>query len=193
MRYKNFPPIIEEIKPKKILEIGTCKGYASEILIKEAQKYNKDIEYYGFDLFDSVTEEDKEREDRDITLFQVPDSLKAVKKRLKRTKAKISLFKGNSIKTLPEADLPEMDLIFIDGGHSVETIRTDWENIQRFMGEHTVVVFDDYWNRDDYGAKPVINSIDRNKYKIGVLPVKDNYTEDGKPLTVNQIRVQRRQ
>jgi len=31
-------------------------------------------------------------------------------------------------------DLPKMDLVFIYGGHSIETIENDWRYTQKIMG-----------------------------------------------------------
>ena len=64
-----------------------------------------------------------------------------------------------------------IDFVFIDGGHSVETIESDWNYIKHLMGKQTVVVFDDYYeNRDDFGCKKLIDNLQKEKnYKIEKL------------------------
>ena len=51
------------------------------------------------------------------------------------------------MKTLPEVskNLPQMDFIYIDGGHSLETIKNDWDYTKNLMHKGTIVLFDDYW------------------------------------------------
>ena len=64
-----------------------------------------------------------------------------------------------------------IDFVFIDGGHSIETIESDWNYINRLMGKQTVVIFDDYYeNRDDFGCKNLIDNLQKEKnYKIEKL------------------------
>ena len=96
-------------------------------------------------------------------------------KKLQETGVNVHLYKGNTMKTLPAviSDLPPMDVIFIDGGHSLETIQNDWRCAKALMSEKTAVIFDDYWlNRHD-GARPVVDAIDRTKYTVNLLPVVD--------------------
>jgi hypothetical protein len=59
--------------------------------------------------------------------------------------AKIFLFKGDTREVLPKVvnTLPMMDFIFIDGGHSLETMENDWRYAQVVMGLNTFVVFDE--------------------------------------------------
>jgi hypothetical protein len=47
---------------------------------------------------------------------------------------------------MAKTQLPKMDLVFIDGGHSTETVATDWENVKDLLHEKSIVFFDDYPN-----------------------------------------------
>ena len=77
------------------------------------------------------------------------------------------LIMGNTRKTLPKFK-PErpIDFVFIDGGHSVETIQSDWENVEKLMHENTVVIFDDYYDdTEKVGCKTIVDSLDE-KYSV---------------------------
>lgn len=51
---------------------------------------------------------------------------------------------GDTRETLPPFELKGIDLIVIDGGHSYEVCKSDWENTKKLMTENTVVFFHDY-------------------------------------------------
>lgn len=178
---------VSKAKPQRILEIGTCQGDGGVAMIREAQKHNENIEYWGFDLFEDVTAEDRQNEDRDSEYFMEPASIEAAEMKLEATGAKVHLIKGNTRETLPEADLPKMDFIYIDGGHSIETIKSDWENAKKLMHEDTVVIFDDYWNRDDCGAKPVVDEI--KEYNVEVSDVEESIEENWGQLEIRRAKV----
>jgi len=124
----------------------------------------------------SASEEQKdilEAAIQEINQVLAPRSLKTVDAKIKRlTKAKASLFKGNTRETLPDVvnTLPKMDLIYIDGGHSIETTRNDWKYAQQLMDSHTVVYFDDYNDEMPFiGPHFVVGELPP-KYQAEVLP-----------------------
>ena len=89
---------------------------------------------------------------------------------LKKTGCKYKLKAGNTRKTLKKFSPDrQIDFIYIDGGHSIDTIQSDWDNIKRFMDDKTVVIFDDYYeNREDVGCKKIINGIGP-EYKVTLM------------------------
>jgi predicted O-methyltransferase YrrM len=140
-----------EVKPKRILEIGSGHGFGTKAMIKAT---GKGVEYYGFDLFDG-----ERMRNWQFTLSSC--SLKEARMLLKDLGCKFRLFKGDSKKTLPKAipHLPKMDLIYIDGNHEYEFAKSDWENSRKLMHEKTVVIFDDYNSPD---VRRVVNEIDED-------------------------------
>jgi hypothetical protein len=149
------------------LEVGVWNGKRAVEMITVAKQFNSDIEYCGYDLFEDLGEGGYHAE-----LSKRPPTEEEVRTLIDATGAKVSIFKGNTLTSLPESvpNLPKMDFIFIDGGHSVETIASDWKNIQTLMHEKTVVIFDDYWrNREDAGCKAVVDQINRSVYNVEVL------------------------
>jgi predicted O-methyltransferase YrrM len=172
-RYNALYAIADEIRPHRIMEIGTWIGERAERMIQTAQKYYppQEIEYYGFDLFETM-----EAKKFAVEMSKQPPSQEEVEERLSKTGVRVHLYKGDTIEILPRVTekLPNMDLIFIDGGHSIETIANDWKYASRLMGPQTVVVFDDYWpDRLDAGAKPIVDAIDREHYDVRLLPTVD--------------------
>lgn len=175
-RYHALYDAIKRTRALRIMEIGTWRGDRAVKMITLAQRLNRNekVEYYGFDLFESL----------DQTLFvdeisKWPPTQKEVEEKLMATGASIHLYKGNTQTVLPESltSLPPMDFIFIDGGHSQETILNDWMNSKELMHDKTVVIFDDYWPESlTEGAKPIVDSIDTSLYNVEILPTVDRFT-----------------
>lgn len=188
-RYRYLTDYVEMTRAKNIMEIGTFDGVHGLAMIKAAQQHHKQVAYYGFDLFETMTDKLLITEEA-----KVPLSQKNLHRKLASTGAEIRLFKGDTKKTLPKQvkHLPKMDLIFIDGGHSLETIKNDWHYVQQLMKHDTVVLFDDYWNRDDAGCKATVDSIDRQKYRVKVLPITDIFPKKDGILTIKIVKVTRK-
>ena len=187
-RYDNLFRLIDEHECTTIVEIGTFRGDHAIQMIKCAQKYGS-VTYYGFDLFEDMTQEvyTAELSKGPVGGFHSVD----IRMKLNMTGANIHLIKGNTRKTLPEfiiGDLPHIDFIFLDGGHSLETIESDWNCVKELMGEKTIVVFDDYFtNREDTGCKPLVDSIDRSEYDVQHLEPTQYYRETDLNIRVIQV------
>lgn len=191
-RYRALIDLARKSGPRRILEIGTWNGNNARRLIEAAGQGRGEsaIEYYGFDLF----------EDMDPGIFsdelsKWPPSMKAVEKRLTASGAEVFLFKGNTKDTLPAQvdQLPPMDFIFIDGGHSLDTIQNDWSYAKQLMGDRTIVVFDDYYeDRGDYGCKNVIEAIDTSEFRVRVLPQTDTFQKPSGKLRIHLAVVSKR-
>lgn len=191
-RYAYLFDVIRKNYCRRIMEIGTWNGRRAEKMILTAAGFRpaSEVEYYGFDLFELMTPEIHKQE-----LSKKPPTLQEVKSRLEQTGAKIYLFRGFTQETLPAAagKLPKMDLIFIDGGHSIETITNDWTYARQLMDKKTVVIFDDYYfDRDDVGAKKVVESIDRSEYEVSILPRRDRFLKPWGILSINFVQVQKK-
>jgi predicted O-methyltransferase YrrM len=167
-RYQQIYDLIDERKPKAILEIGTNDGLNAGRMMKRALRFHRDAAYYGFDLFEYQTEESYLRE----IALRVPSRSRVEEYLRSLGLRNIHLYAGDTTKTLVDADIPKMNLIFIDGGHSFETVTADWRNVERLVGDETVILFDDYPN---WGIGPVVDSIDRSHWSVEILPVRDHF------------------
>jgi len=149
-RYDFILNIARTLKPKRVMDIGVWDGVNSKAVIEASGC----TEFWGFDLWEKCP---------DYEVPKQPPELEQVQALLEQTGVELHLVKGNTRETLKEK-YPKMDLILIDGGHSVETIKSDWENVQKCMKKGTVVIFDDYYhNREDYGCKSIVDTIDKKK------------------------------
>ncbi len=192
-RYEQLKSQIVKMKScTKIMEIGVHKGKSSLRMINAALKKNNNVNFYGFDIFEGMTPELHKNE-----MAKMPRSEKEIYNLLSETTgAKINLIKGNTSKTLPDFVETHLgfifDFIFVDGGHSEETVLSDWENVQKLINDDTVIIFDDYVVADkrgiSWGCNPVVDNLDRAVWDINFLGVVDKF-EWG---ALQFVKVQRR-
>lgn len=191
-RYRHIYEEIARLRARRILEVGTNDGLNAIEMARVIKRQGGETEYYGFDLFEALDRAALLRE------FSIPvPSQEKVARHLRRKGIKrAQLFAGDTTKTLPEAarTLGIMDLIFIDGGHSYETVLSDWNSVEPMVGPDTSVFFDDYPN---FGIGKVVDGIDRNVWDVTVFPTVDRFpikeptfTSERSP-TMNEVQVAR--
>jgi predicted O-methyltransferase YrrM len=173
-RYNKMLPLIEEVQPKTILEIGTWSGDRATQLIQHALKFQPSVHYIGYDLFEDASPETDAEElnvKKHFSVEQVEKKLERFRQRIEKSymgKRSFTweLVKGNTRETLKHQTV---DFAYIDGGHSVKTIESDYEAVKNSK----VVVFDDYYLRDEegyipdtskYGANQIVDKIGAGVY-----------------------------
>lgn len=165
-RYKQIVELIAKVKPKTILEIGTWNGYRAMEMAREALKHNERVTYYGYDLFEMATP-DTDSEEMNVKPHYTKDNVARFLEEFKRANPGFDyvLTAGNTRETLPKI---AVDFAFIDGGHSVETIQSDFNQVKGSK----VILFDDYYEGgidiEKYGCNKVVEKINHT-----VLPVAD--------------------
>ena len=164
-RYKHVIECVEQCHPKVIVDIGVWNGKRSVQIIRKAREINSGISYWGFDLWEDLS--DKQWIDE----FMNPKPKSVFEEAEGRIRDAIGtdkwiLVKGDTKIVLPAMDLPLIDFAFIDGGHSLETIESDWGCLSKRLHKNSVVVFDDYWHgRYDAGCASLIDSLDDKYHK----------------------------
>lgn len=196
-RYKNLTKILQNKRYRTIMEIGVCRGHHAYQMIEIAKMFHptEKVEYYGFDLFEDATKEILKKE------FSKgkPLSYKNIQKYLGKTGAEIHLFKGYSKDTLPKfvAKMKnknkKIEFVFIDGGHSIKTIASDWSCIKEIIDSNSTIIFDDYYNNEDeikeIGCNIIIDNLDRNKYNVEILEPEDNFSKKWGILKIRMVKV----
>jgi len=194
-RYKNLLNLIMKHKCSTIMEIGVYTGRRALEFIETASIHNpiKDITYIGFDLFEQMDKTILENQ-----FSKMPDSQSVIEEKLKNTEAKIFLYKGWSENTLPKYisskdSFPELDFVFIDGGHSVETITQDWDNVSKIITDKTIVVFDDYIDcpnlTEKFGCNRIVDQLDRHIFSVEILETTDSFQKDWGILKIRMVKV----
>lgn len=189
-RYEGLFACLEDMMAERrqdvtFLEVGTYNGKRAGDLCRYWREQTEGrFTYIGFDLFEDLTPEMSKAE---LSKSTLPPSKAEVEGTLRKAGANvITLIKGNTRETIPVfvetmngSVIP--DLIFVDGGHSLETIDSDWAALSQIVGPNTYVVFDDYYeNKDDYGCKQLITRLKADAdYAVELLTPVDKPVSTG--------------
>jgi predicted O-methyltransferase YrrM len=109
------------------------------------------------------------------------DSLEAFKRNIRKAGVNqyVELLRGTTAEIAPGWN-QEIDLLFIDGDHSYEGVRFDWDTFSKYLTAFSVTVFHDttYELRSGY---------DSESSKMGVARLVEELRIEGYPvMTINQ-------
>ena len=165
---------IEKHKPKHFLEVGVFQGVTSRNVCEKLNLiYPNQFKYYGIDIFEDADNilDDKEMTSKhnkisnpikhllyNIIFKENLHSLQSVRKLLKKYNKNVSLYKGLSNEILPKIDMSEIDFVFLDGGHSYETVKNDLFLILKNIKKNKVIICDDY-DQKNYGVKKAVDEL----------------------------------
>ena len=158
----NFLSLVEEYKPKNVLEIGVFCGVTSRNICELLKtNFGSDFRYYGLDLFGSTkTSSVDEIEPKFLENQKFSNPLKtiyynyikkenlnsiiSVQSFLKKFSQNIELIEGDTRVTLEKVPLKEIDFVFLDGGHSYDTVLSDLKKLYDNMKNNSKIVCDDF-------------------------------------------------
>ena len=168
---------LKEYKPKNFPEIGVfCGVTARNTCDYLSQIHGNQFSYIGVDLFGGSQKNYKDEIEPNFLKnqkFSNPlkniyynyiikenlNSLASNKKLLQKYEKNIQLIAGDTNEILKDIDLSSIDFVFLDGGHSYETVLNDLEEIYKSLRNRNKVIL-----CDDYGEasfiKEVKNAID---------------------------------
>jgi predicted O-methyltransferase YrrM len=188
-RYRQLADIIRHYKPKSITEVGTWNGGRAIEMALAVFEYRDKFSYFGFDLFEeatAVTDDIEMNSKQHHTLELVKNRLEQFKEKMKEKGKEFTfkLHKGDSKITLKKCkSASKVDLAFIDGGHSYETVKSDYLNLKKVP----LLVFDDFFSKDEHGNEPEERNMGVNKlvkeieaYGKIVLPSNDRVLGGGR-------------
>ena len=174
--YKN----IYKFNPINICEIGIYTGERSHEIIKlSSMSNNKKINFIGFDMFEDISDKKIEED-----FSKKPLNMNSIENNLNKLPylKSLKLVKGNTNKILPDyyKNLQNhFDFIFIDGGHSIETINNDFKYSLKMIKNNGFIILDDYYHSNKKltkyaGCNNLIDNLDNN-FKIEISDNKDTH------------------
>ena len=182
--------------PKNVLEIGVFCGVTARNICDLLNKINRNnFNYIGVDLFGNDQNETKDEikptflKDQKFSnplkniyynyiLKENLNSIKSVKRLLKKYSNNIKLIAGDTNKVLKEIDLQNIDFAFLDGGHSYQTVINDLTILYDNMKNKKKIIF-----CDDYGKESYIPEVEKaindftNKNNLKINLIKNRFAE----------------
>ena len=187
---------ISHYKPKNFLEIGVFCGVTARNTCDFLNKINGDnFNYIGVDLFGGEKNNSADEIEPKFLLnqkFSNPlkniyynlilrenlNSLKSVQKLLKKYNNNIKLIAGDTNSVLKDINLKDIDFVFLDGGHSYQTVYNDLTNLYQHMKDKKRVIL-----CDDYGSESYIPEVEkaindfRKKNNLQVNLIENRFAE----------------
>lgn len=194
-RYGNLLLALQELHVRgdtdlNFVEVGTYDGNRAASLIRYWHKLtgrDDNACYVGFDLWEQMTQEKNVKE---MSKKKLPPRRINVERMLGAVgKTTVKLLQGDTKDTLHKfADaeprkFPQHEcrwnLIYVDGGHSLETVASDWAAVQKFMHPRSIVLFDDYYlNKPGFGCQELIDGL-HAPYSTSLLEPIDTIPDSG--------------
>ena len=170
-------------KPKNFLEIGVFHGVTSRNVCELLYSlHGNDFKFTGIDLF--VNDETSLKDEyipkikfsnplKTIYYKYIirldPYSYKSVLKLLKKFEKNINIIIGDSNRILKEIQR-EFDYVFLDGGHSYETVKIDLEHLTQVIEKGGIILCDDYDLSYAFGVKKAIDEyVLKKKFNLKIL------------------------
>ena len=175
---------IEIHKPQNFLEVGVFQGVTSKNVCEKLYEINKEnFLFHGIDVFENTDSNFDSREKTtkhnrlsnplkhlifNIILKKNLFSIENIYDFLKKFKDNVNLYKGFSDTELLKIDMSKIDMIFLDGGHSYETVKNDLFLILKSIKKNKIIICDDY-DQESYGVKKAVDELSSQVSKIRML------------------------
>ena len=159
-------------KPQNFLEIGVFCGVTARNTCDYLKKINgNNFTYMGIDLFggdkNSLNDEIEptfllnqkfsnplKNIYYNLILRENLNSIQSVKKLLKKYNNNIKLIAGDTNSVLREINLMNVNFVFLDGGHSYQTVINDLEILYKSLKDKNAIIL-----CDDYGKESFIKEV----------------------------------
>ena len=173
-------------RPRNFLEIGVFCGVTAKNTCSFLNKIHQgNFKYIGIDLFGSEKTQKDEVEPNflkkqkfsnplkniyyNYILRENLNSIENVSKFLKEYQKNIELIKGDTNNILDKISISDIDFVFLDGGHSYQTVTKDLSILlKNLKGKKKVILCDDYGSQSFIPEvkKAVDDFVKNNNLKI---------------------------
>ena len=138
--------ITKIIEPKKIFEIGTFRGRTA---LNFAMNSPDDCKIYTLDL-PEINREEAINASLDADKKIIISSITGVDYRGKPEQKKINQLFGNSLTFDYSSYANDMDIVFVDGAHYYDAVKSDTANAIKMAKSGGYVIWHDFANYGDY-------------------------------------------
>lgn len=141
----------ELVKDKKVLEIGTYQGGSANLFIEAGAKQVVTIDSYNIPGY-----ENKQLVDMGIAVSTL--------------RGKAILIISKSAEVLPLFNIFQFDVIFIDGSHEYEDVKSDYRNAKDLVSLNGLICFHDY-SETWHGVKQLVDELNKKIEVVDTLAI----------------------
>jgi predicted O-methyltransferase YrrM len=142
--YFALASLVRALRPKSIFEFGTYLGVSALTL---AANTAPDCRIFTLDLPDSaITGDAHQLNDTDEKHVVKSRSRVGEAFRNSPLAGRITQFREDSMTFRAEKHASQVDLVFVDGGHSTPLVTKDTENAFRILADDGAILWDDYFH-----------------------------------------------
>ena len=113
-----------------------------------------------------------------IILKEKLNSIESVSKLLRKYKNNINLIQGDTNTVLKKIDLSTFDFIFVDGGHSYKTVKSDLNILYKYLKKKKAILLCDDYGKESFipeVKKAIDDFADINNLKVNLI--EDRFAE----------------
>ena len=142
--YHTLGALMQGLRPRRVLEFGTYLGVSAHAMALNAPP---GCHIHTVDLPDQTEAESRQELDS-LDQRHVATSRQRVGEAFLRspTRERITQIRADSLTFHAESVMADVDLVYVDGGHSRPVIQADTENAFRVLAPEGVIVWDDYFH-----------------------------------------------
>lgn len=150
--------LINEIKPKRYLEIGSYEGRSAVFMIKTAT-HHQDLYLHCIDTWEGGVEHDKDSMGAVESNFNHNMALATVETESKIHLTKMKEYSNTALLKLHNQNIEKFDFIYIDGSHQAPDVLRDAVLAFDLLRVGGIMIFDDYtWAMEPLGSQDLVNS-----------------------------------
>lgn len=182
LRYERLYAHLRKHPARTILEIGVYRGQRSVGFVRSClEAYPaSEVHFFGIDLFElyeSTPSSVNLAAEYALTKRPLPQAVIQERLTALLPSSNIHLYAGPSQEVFAahSHEMPPMDFVFIDGGHSPETVQSDFDFASRLVSKEGYIFLDDYWLTDAGGCRRLVRSLSPREYQVHIHRIPDCY------------------
>lgn len=153
-----WTPLLHQLKPTRLLEIGSYEGRSTVFLIEQCAKLSTEAEIYCIDSWAGGVEHREETMDEVEKRFDANVALALERCGQHIEIKKIKALSYPALISLSGENAKRFDFIYIDGSHQAPDVLADAVLSFELLRPGGVMIFDDYlWSMEPLGQQDLLN------------------------------------
>jgi predicted O-methyltransferase YrrM len=128
------------------VELGAWKGKSTSFIVTEIIKSNKKVSFFTIDTFEGETNGTDYNENKTYSSYNLSEIYQIFLENTEQIKEYFQAIRGKSCESASKFEDESIDVIFIDAGHSYESVKMDILKWYPKMKKNSIMAGHDYTN-----------------------------------------------